>query len=68
MARVAQSPDTNITVLATGNVKMKHICFRCKCICFSRANKGVVFSHLTTQFRNQKKVTVSVFIDTCSVY
>ena len=43
------------TAPATGNVKMKRICFRSKRVCFSSANVGVVFS----LFRNQKKVTVS---------
>ena len=32
------------TALATGNVKMKHVCFRTKCVCFSSAKVGVVFS------------------------
>ena len=26
------------TALATGNIKMKHVCFCCKCICFPHAN------------------------------
>ena len=44
-----------VTAPATGNVKMKRVCFRSKRVCFSSANVGVVFS----LFRNQKKVTVS---------
>ena len=39
---------------------MKCVCFRCKRICFSHVNVGVIFSHLTThQFRSQNKVTIS---------
>ena len=32
------------TAPATGNVKMKRVCFCCKHVCFSSANVGVVFS------------------------
>ena len=44
------------TVPATGNVKMKCICFCCKRVCFSHANEGMVFSHL---LGNKKKVAIS---------
>ena len=34
----------SLTAPATGNVKMKRVCFRTKRVCFSSANVGVVFS------------------------
>ena len=43
------------TAPATGNVKMKRVCFRTKRVCFSSANVGVVFS-LSLETR---RVTVS---------
>ena len=32
------------TAPATGNIKMKRVCFCCKHACFSSANMGAVFS------------------------
>ena len=37
-------PGSEATAPATGNVKMKRVCFRSKRVCFSSANVGVVFS------------------------
>ena len=54
--------SSTVPATCTGNAKMKHVCFCCKCVFFSNANEGVVFSHLTTQFKRKSPLVP------CSVY
>ena len=49
------------TAPATGNVKMKHVCFRTKHVCFSSANMGVVFSLSIETRRKSLLVPCSVY-------
>ena len=44
------------TAPATGNVKMKRVCFHTKRVCFSSANMGVVFS---LGLKPEETVTIS---------
>ena len=46
------------TAPATGNVKMKRVCFRTKRVCFSSANVGVVFSLSLETRRKSPTVTL----------
>ena len=49
------------TAPATGNVKMKRVCFRTKRVCFSSANVGVVFSLSLETRRKSLLVPCSVY-------
>ena len=49
------------TAPATGNVKMKRVCFRSKHVCFSSANVGVVFSLCLETRRKSPLVPCSVY-------
>ena len=49
------------TAPATGNVKMKRVCFRSKRVCFSSANVGVVFSLCLETRRKSPLVPCSVY-------
>ena len=50
-----------LTAPATGNVKMKRVCFRTKRVCFSSANVGVVFSLSLETRRKSLLVPCSVY-------
>ena len=61
IAVISPHADASYTAPATGNIKMKRVCFRTKRVCFSSANVGVVFSLSLETRRKSPLVPCSVY-------